>query len=245
MTRKSKSFGRTSLRFIRNRNKIAKALPVMVVKAKRRRRRGPKLGALLKPKLTVKLRYTDIVAINPASGGIATHVFRASSIFDPDSTGAGHQPLLHDEYALLYKRYRVLSSKIKVTPVADTAAGTSPGLYGVFTDKDQALTYTTSTSIIEDKTRSKRWAMTGSASAFASYPGFNRSLSSTYSAKRNLGKEGATEVTDFGSNPTDEAQNFYQIWYGSLLANDPGSQPFVVSIEYICELSDPVVVTQS
>ena len=65
----------------------------------------------------VRHKYCDTVTIPAGTGaGVPTiYQFRANSIYDPDYTGVGHQPLFHDEMAAQYKYYTVMSSRIKVT----------------------------------------------------------------------------------------------------------------------------------
>ena len=67
-------------------------------------------------KIITKIRY----AFNITSGTltntvIADNVFRMASIYDPDLTGIGHQPMWHDEYQSLYEKYRVLGSELHAT----------------------------------------------------------------------------------------------------------------------------------
>jgi len=47
-----------------------------------------------------------------------------NSIFDPDRTGTGHQPLGHDQLELLYNRYRVfaVSWRVEFPPVGSGGA---------------------------------------------------------------------------------------------------------------------------
>lgn len=40
--------------------------------------------------------------------------FRGNSVYDPDLTGIGTQPLFFDQYALVYERYLVSSSSMRV-----------------------------------------------------------------------------------------------------------------------------------
>ena len=63
----------------------------------------------------VRLRYVEAIGINPVITGNGFYVFRANSIFDPNYTGVGHQPMGHDEWSQSYNHYAVLGSKIKVT----------------------------------------------------------------------------------------------------------------------------------
>lgn len=61
------------------------------------------------------LRYSDYFNVATDSSGSIVQVFRGNSIFDPDETGTGHQPMFRDNYAAIYGRYLVRASKISVT----------------------------------------------------------------------------------------------------------------------------------
>lgn len=64
--------------------------------------------------MRVSMKYSDVTDLTSGVANAVSNVFRAFSIYDPDLTGTGHQPLGHDQMALLYQRYRVLGSKIDV-----------------------------------------------------------------------------------------------------------------------------------
>ena len=83
---------------------------------------------------TVKLTYADNfrhdVAQNGSAGG--TQFFRMNSIFDPDQTGTGHQPIMRDLWASQYDYYAVLQCDYTMRfynasydGVTFTAAGTN------------------------------------------------------------------------------------------------------------------------
>lgn len=55
----------------------------------------------------VALRYVEGIGLDTASTGYAEKVFRMNSIYDPNFTDAGHQPLFYDQWATIYDRYRV------------------------------------------------------------------------------------------------------------------------------------------
>lgn len=87
---------------------------------------------------TVTLTYADskLFTISMA-GGSAQQVWAANSIYDPDVTGTGHQPLLRDLWASQYDYYAVLAARYKFTfyngardLVSYTAAGTSSQTIG-------------------------------------------------------------------------------------------------------------------
>lgn len=120
------------------------------LRVKRRRLTIPRslksLGAF-PPRKTVALRYVDTVALNPGAGGTAVQVFRANSIYDPDYTGAGHQPMFYDNYANIYGRYKVnyatitmiaLSSKIVNTTSSTDLSGTTTAYQQYYASNERA-----------------------------------------------------------------------------------------------------------
>lgn len=68
----------------------------------------------------VKLTYADQIRLDPQLGGVpSTHVFRANSVYDPDFSIVGHQPMYHDQYSALYGTYKVFGAKITITGAND------------------------------------------------------------------------------------------------------------------------------
>lgn len=60
---------------------------------------------------TVRLTYSDCVNVTfSGSGGSASRYFSLNSIYDPDASGGGHQPLMRDLWASQYDYYAVLST---------------------------------------------------------------------------------------------------------------------------------------
>lgn len=73
-------------------------------------------------KQLVMLNYVDSRHL---SGGVATlnyHQFNLNSLFDPDRTGAGHQPLSYDQWQAFYNRYRVYKVDYEVSFVANSTS---------------------------------------------------------------------------------------------------------------------------
>lgn len=95
-------------------------------RSKPRRRRRPtskpnllSLGPTFPNGLIAKHKYTDQLTLsaNYTTGdipGTALQSIRTASLFDPDRTNTGHQPLFYDEMALVYNQYRVLGAKIRL-----------------------------------------------------------------------------------------------------------------------------------
>lgn len=64
----------------------------------------------------VTLKYSlDFSLTAPLTLVPNVHYFRLNDIFQPDNTGATHQPYGRDTYALLYNRYRVWHCRWRVT----------------------------------------------------------------------------------------------------------------------------------
>lgn len=66
---------------------------------------------------TVALRYVENFTLDASATATAVQVFTANSIFDPNYTGGGHQPMFRDNYAALYSNYRVNYATITVVPL--------------------------------------------------------------------------------------------------------------------------------
>lgn len=68
------------------------------------------------PATTVrKLRYSTTFQLTSTAGVVASYVFRANDLFDPDFTSTGHQPMGFDQMMLTYNHFCVVSARIKVT----------------------------------------------------------------------------------------------------------------------------------
>ncbi len=226
----------------RKRSKVQK---VVVVKPKRKRR-GPKItNRLLSNKpITVKMRYVDLITLDPGAGAIVSYVYRANSIFKPDFANTGHQPLTRDQWALLYNSYRVLKSTVKVTPLATTISNVVSAVYGVMIKDTTTLTYASAQAIIEDPRNRNKWGITGFNTLQSSKT--NKSVFHKWSNRR-LDLESRDNTVDQGSNPTDNTQfaEYFHIYMDSVGAGDAGAATYQVEIDYTVELSSPVHLTQS
>jgi hypothetical protein len=72
--------------------------------------------------LFVTLEYTDFIAASAAANTYA-YQWRINSLFDPNYTATGSQPVGYDELAAIYNKYLVYRAEIETTlSCADTAA---------------------------------------------------------------------------------------------------------------------------
>lgn len=78
--------------------------------------------------LVMKLKYcSDNLSLTSASAAFDWHTMNMNSVFDPDSSGTGHQPLFSDQLRAIYARYRVSGCKVSVSGVATARAVMSYG----------------------------------------------------------------------------------------------------------------------
>lgn len=65
-----------------------------------------------------KLKYVETIVGNTVSPATAdTYQFRLNSIFDPNFSGTGHQPMGHDQLIELYNKYHVYGVNVKHTVI--------------------------------------------------------------------------------------------------------------------------------
>lgn len=90
------------------------------------------------PKVTRLLRYTEVInLVEGAAQGGAFYVYTPSSLYDPNNSGGGHQPMYFDQLCTSlgpYLKYRALSTVAKLhfvntsNTVVWTGAFVSPSL---------------------------------------------------------------------------------------------------------------------
>ncbi len=179
------------------------------------------------------MRYHQRVTIDPASGLATAHLFRMSSIHDPDLTGVGHQPYGHDVYETLYGHYVVIGAKLTAefqSVSAALGAGTATvGVHlgnapGVITDADLML-----------ETPDTRWKSLGVLDSGNS----NQTVTINYDAKSwfdyKLPTQGPGLGADFGSNP-DKNCLAHVFVAAAVAGDDPGAVYVNVTIDYFVEL---------
>lgn len=67
--------------------------------------RGP---SIIPSTYSTKLRYVNTTTINSTLGAIGINQYRGNSLFDPDFSGTGNQPMGFDQLSAFYNKYRVL-----------------------------------------------------------------------------------------------------------------------------------------
>ena len=77
----------------------------------------------LDPRIITDLHYCEDVAVTTSAGpGFVNYDWNLNSLFDPNSTGTGHQPRGYDQMTALYNRYRVYYVRWQVTATVTNSA---------------------------------------------------------------------------------------------------------------------------
>lgn len=154
----------------------------------------------------VKMDYSQFNRLNSGSVTFATQIFRGNSIFDPDLSGVGHQPLSSDQWANLYEYYRVVASWIEVRAVNNS---TNPAILVLLPSEEGATIDSGNPDTYVEAANSKYIYLGGSS-------GNNTGKLIGYmTTARALGirktDSGFDEAAPFGSNPSTAAGWFWHI----------------------------------
>lgn len=66
-------------------------------------------------RLAMRHKYAELTTLTSTAGSLGTYVIKCNGMYDPNTTGGGHQPMYFDELAALYDHFTVISSFIKIT----------------------------------------------------------------------------------------------------------------------------------
>lgn len=190
-------------------------------------------------KNTVQLRYVTCVELENSVGALDVHAFRANSIFDPDVTGVGHQPLGRDQWFDFYNHYRVVKSRMAVEYCSKAqTTGQSPAVSGLYLADD--LTVPTQwTTLVESGRGSYNTAHSINTQSYNLEA--NYSQSSFYKGQgKNQSQLGAAQ----GATPSEQA--FFILYQQPCDEGDNGSiRSYTVVIDYLVEYSEPKDLAQS
>jgi len=189
-------------------------------------------------RLQVKLRYAayEGLFLSSVAGTVNKYFFSCNSIFDPDRTGTGHQPLYRDTYAGIYDHYAVVRSHCTVRYVNQNAS--NAWNVGLVIEDDTAGSTVVDT--IAEQSLSKSTFMTPLSGNNSMHV-----INKNWDCVSGLSIDPYTSElykTDFVSNPTEE--QFYCIW-----GNDAGAGTsnllFQVELVYDCIFTELQTPTQS
>ena len=181
--------------------------------------------------IITKLKYVDTYILTSTTGSIARQDFRANSVYDCDSTGAGHQPMYRDTYASVYDQYVVIGSKITVEYCNVSTAANGVMVVGIHTDDDSSSTASLSNMLELNNTIYKQIGPTGSGHDSCV-------LTSTFEPLEFFGVDGKDDgaaSTQVGANPSEEI--IYQVFACNAPSNTSICE-ILVTLEYTVKFSE-------
>jgi hypothetical protein len=214
-------------------------------KRKRRVRRKPSIPRTFPNTFTTKLKYVEVVELDCGASGIPEQYnFRANSIYDPNLTGTGHQPLGRDEFTAIYDHYTVIGSKCKATfyPKGDYTQNVSMFLGGQLGDTTSVFT-NVSEMLEQDTSRGKILTKMGNKASVTQLM--------KYSPRKmfKLGKGsivGNSRIcAQAGTNPSEDAIFSLYAVQPDGSSVDPIPIKVLVEIEYIVVFSEKRPLNQS
>lgn len=188
--------------------------------------------------IITKLKYCDVQILTSTTGAVARQDYRANSIFDPDFTNTGHQPMWRDNYAAIYDQYVVIGSKITVQFTHVSAATTGVMVVGIHTDDDSSGSSNLTTMMELNNTVWRQIGPTGSRSDSCTLVG-------TFEPLEMFGvdaKDDGSSATAVGSTPSEEI--YYQIFAANAPTNTSICE-IAVEIEYTVKFSELTTQVQN
>lgn len=216
------------------------AKPRQQKQKKKQQRATPAHLTLTKPigfpdSYSTVLRYADTIVINPGAT-IGQYTFRGNSLFDPDYTGTGHQPMYFDQLAAIYGKYRVYSCTFHVS----VATAATVAAQVVIIPNSDVLAFATPYAALEHPRASVLpiVGVSGIQTQSRSYKMTTRQI---------LGLTN-TQMQDADYSALVSA-NPVQIWYFILHASEPGGGNVhtvnTVTLDFECEFFDRADVAAS
>lgn len=202
--------------------------------------RGLPTGQLPLPQvLKTRMAYHARLSRTPAAvDALGVYVIDASSLYDPDYTGVGHQPMGYDQIAPMYDHWFVNGAKISVTFAnAITPSSQTPMIVGI--SGQNVVTPLTDPSHYIELPNCKHGVI--------GYEGV-KTLTNTYSPKLNMGVSNPADAERLhGTQAANPSDNWF--WHIFVSNANPGVQGVQVAIdvtvEYTATFIEPKQLAQS
>jgi len=190
------------------------------------------------PTIRRSMRYIQNLTMTSTTGAIATNVFMANGLYDPDISGGGHQPRWFDQIMPYFNHFCVVGAKITV--VFSPHSGTVPTIPITVGIAKRAVVGTESNAMEYQENGNCVWRslpVDGSA----------RTMSMTFSTRKFFGKKYSVDNYDLkGSqtaNPLEQA--FFHVFIDPVYGTESPVVAAQVLIDYIAVFSEPNTVAQS
>lgn len=195
-------------------------------------------------KYLTRLRYVEEISLTSGAAGAAnTSVWRANDVFDPRYAVGGHKPLYTNELMKFYNRFTVLGAKITVKPSFNATSNVIPGMYGVaLTENASDYSGWTISEVMEEEGHTQP-VQVGIQSQLNTHK--QGTVVKYFSAKKFFGKR--LLDNDFSGTVTTSPllQAFFVIYVVGNQSTQTGALSFLLTIEYIVKMTEPITCAQS
>jgi len=72
--------------------------------------------------MNVSFHYAETISVTNTGSLANDYLFNLNSLYDPNRTGTGHQPLGYDTWTTFYNKYRVDSCDVIIEPLSTSSA---------------------------------------------------------------------------------------------------------------------------
>lgn len=192
-------------------------------------------------RLRVVMPYFDVYQYLLGTTGIGQYqAINGASIYDPDTSGVGHQPRGYDQYSAMYHKYRVLGCRIRIYGYISTNTIQQPVCVAIWVQ--DALPAPSLSVIARNMLESNLKARTSIITGYTT-SSFNQAIFDIYTPYR-VGVQGEVSMpgwtADVGADP--QRSWYYQICAAPASSFDiPTGQIFnvLVRLDYYVEWSKP------
>lgn len=177
-----------------------------------------RMPTLLPDRIKTTLRYRQSITYTNSTG-FGSNCFSLNSIYDPNVTGGGHQPLGYDQWGAFYQQYEVKSSSIKAMILPPSLS--CPVRFVIYPS-------TTSTTITDSKTAAEQpYARATVINSTVVSPG--NTLRHRMSVRRLEGRNTASInfTAPFGSSPTLE-----RYWHTIIFSLDDATDISSILVDF-------------
>lgn len=185
-----------------------------------------------------KLRYVENVTLQSVAGAVARNVYSPQNMFDPNNTGAGHQPMYWDQFTPLYGKYKVHGAKITVSfNVLTETAATSVFAVGIIGNNGTVIAADPQTNMEDNH---------GSYSICNGRNGSSgqKVLTLDYSPMRDVGIS-VNDDTMTTNSTTGPSTYFWNVWAADLNSSGTTNVVASVTIIYDVEFVDNIAIASS
>lgn len=181
----------------------------------------------------VRLHYSSTGSFACTAGAVGSYLFSLNSAYDPDYTGAGHQPLGFDQWAIFYRSYIVEKARVRVELLNYSAF---QAVAGVLLDNNASIP-STGDLVMEQPTCESRMI-------FAQNPPYTKPTVFTKTVRMSDWFNVTSvhdEVSRFGAKTTADPTNicYLALWGRELGATNTTTIYFKVLLEQTVVFSEP------